>query len=192
MKNIIIFGSMGSGKDTAAEMIQRHFNSRIAKIGGRVRRHVDEICNLMNLDDSKKRLLYQEYGQTMRRIFGQDIWNLYLRREIDQDLHNGRHIIIADGRQVNEVSFWRKEGFLLVGIDADPEIRIKRLYERDGYDQSSRLTHETEMQAMEIVSLIKEKQETEPDSGEFFYIDNNGTLEDLARRVEDLCNLIRE
>ena len=68
----------------------------------------------------------------------------------------------------------KKLGFIPLKIIVDDEIRFQRLLKRDGFVPDKEAT--------------RHKTENELDDPDLFFelIDNNGTLEDLARRAKEL------
>lgn len=186
MNSIIIFGEIGAGKDTAAEILAKHLNSQIVKLGWKIRKDVDEICDKITISDKNRRELYQHYGQGMRKVFGQDLWNMILYDKIKEGLNKGMSYIIADGRQTNEFTFWIDIGFIPVAVVADKDVRMKRVKKRDGFDQSNTLNHETEINARKITKHIKESEPT----GRAFTIVNNGTIKELEEQINQVINKI--
>ena len=186
MNSIIIFGEIGAGKDTAAEILAKHLNSEIVKLGWKIRKDVDEICDRITIGDKNRRELYQYYGQCMRKVFGEDIWNMILYNKISEGIAKNKSYIVADGRQPNEFAFWTNIGFIPVAVVADENIRMKRVKARDGFDQSANLNHETEINAREITKKIKELEPT----GRAFTIINNGTLLELEEQINQLISNI--
>lgn len=185
MTSFIVFGEMGAGKDTVAEMLAKNYNSDIVKLGKRIRNDVDEIYNKFNIDKNLREL-YQHYGQSMRNVFGKDIWNLILYESIKEGLRKDNSYIIADARQPNEFIFWKELGFIPVGVVADLNIRTQRLKNRDGFDQSVAFNHETEVSARQVIEHIKELEPTR----EAFVITNNGTLDELEKEISKMIDII--
>lgn len=183
IKNFIIFGKTGSGKDSVCKIIQQHFDNlnlpnEIIKIGGEIRKSVDDLVMLLKLNKNKKRELYVNYGQEMRKIFSQDIWNKILFNKV-----NGKDFIkiIGDGRQINEYDFWvNKHGYIPIGIITDDKIRKNRLINRDGYDQSKLFNNVPDNQ----VEVVLDNMQHYEDKG--FIIYNNGNIEDLQMSVEKI------
>lgn len=146
-KGILIVGQMGAGKTTLAKMIAESFRiydpCNLAAFGDALKngaqQHMTDLHN--------KREIYQQYGQSMREIFGADVWV----RALDNHIKNmpPHHFnIVHDGRQPNEVAWAKEKGYLVAGIIAPEDVRAARLLERDGYDQSGYMRHETEENAL--------------------------------------------
>ena len=97
MNGIVIFGTMGSGKDSLAEMLVENIsNAKIYKLGENIRGIVDAA-------GTPDRALYQEYGQMVREVLGPDAWNNICLKKIEADrlVQKFNFPVIADGRQIN-------------------------------------------------------------------------------------------
>lgn len=178
-KGIIIFGTMGSGKDTLAAMLEeRIFGSRIYKLGEDIRGFVDKV-----MDGDNNRAYYQDYGQMVRTNLGPDAWNRLCSYKIIQDIEQDKMNlpIIADGRQENEFDYWIKRGFFTVGINTRQNIRIDRLEKRDGTCDMERLTHGTELQAQYIVTQTVDME-----------VPNDLGMNELKKYSDMIAKLIRE
>lgn len=176
--NFIIFGEIGAGKDTVAEILRELTGGKIVKLGKKIHEQVDEYYPLLP-EGTNKRKLFQDYGERMRDVFGQDIWNYVLHNEIRYGLAIGQSYIIADARQVKEYVYWKDRGFIPVGLKADAETRMNRVIGRDGFDQKANFNHYTEINARKIINEIQEKTPQ-------FIIQNDGSLNTLRKRIEEL------
>lgn len=185
--SIIIFGEIGAGKDTVAEMFAKELNGEIAKLGKRIRNDVDELYDIIPQKHNRRKL-YQDYGQGMRKVFGEDVWNLILHNSIKDGIDKGNVYIIADARQSNEFTYWTNIGFIPVAVVADEHIRKHRIQKRDGFDQSANFNHETEINARKITQKIKDLEPT----GRAFTIVNNGTLDELSKTIATITSKIKQ
>jgi len=198
MNNYIIFGKSGSGKDAVSKIIQQHYDSlnisnEIIKLGGEIRKTVDDLVETLNINKTKKRQLYIEYGQGMRNIFDANIWNIKLYNSIKNKsnqnkwMFNQNKWIIGDGRQLNELNFWTiKNGFIPIGVHSTDENRKKRLINRDGYDQSMIFDNETDNQVDIVLESIYDIYKR---GGSYLIINNNGSLEDLKKEVYKILKM---
>jgi len=178
MKNYIIFGCMGAGKSTLAEIIvkltaEQGNQASIVSLGEDIKKVVKE-HNYNNVDF---RYCCQQVGQNFRDIFGEDIWNERAYKKILKQMKDtGSQIfIIDDGRQPNEFEYWHKKQFVTVGIFAHEHTRDKRLTVRDGYSQKEYFNFENEQTAKHIAYNCCQIQ-----------IENNGTLEELEMQARVL------
>lgn len=178
-KGIIIFGVMGSGKDTLAAMLEEKiFGSRIYKLGEDIRGFVDKV-----MDGENNRSQYQDYGQMVRTTLIPDAWNRLCEYKIKRDIDHDRVSIplIADGRQVNEYEYWREKGFLTIGLNTRQNKRIDRLIKRDGTCDIERMTHDTELQAQYVVTQLVDME-----------ICNDLEIDQLKKYADMIANVIRE
>lgn len=162
MKDVIIFGKMGSGKETVANYFFRVHRGETGQIPviKKLSQKMNEI--IIDLTGRKPtRNEKQSFGQFCRTLFGEDVWNDRLYKEYRYKYKNVP-VIIEDGRQVNEFEFWKDKGFVTIYVDAPYDLRFKRLRERDGYDQSFFANHETETGVEKIkhwcdVTIVNDK-----------------------------------
>jgi len=141
LKNIILFGNMGSGKSLLARYLRDKYNYKIFSLGEKI--HSE--CELFGYPD---REYLQEYGQSMRRLFNENIWCDY----VSNKSIGVEKICIDDGRQLNEYEFFTNKNFLTIGVSAEVNIRIERLKQRINYVFDPKtLEHETEKQALQCV-----------------------------------------
>lgn len=176
---ILLIGTMGSGKDSAADYIVEAYGFERAKLGKYVRKHVDEM--FPNLTEAARRSMYQKYGEGMRALFGENHWNEVL----DASIEDHENIIIADGRQPHEIDYWSKRGYQLVAIDIPIEERRRRLSLRDGDDfKEENFSHPTEEKALHFVNQIR--------SGKLdgYYIDNSKSLEQTTEQIDSIMKEI--
>jgi dephospho-CoA kinase len=169
MKNIILFGPMGAGKGTVADILIQEYGYVKGSLGAKI--HAETA-----LHGTESREEMQEYGQAMRRIFGENVWNDYLFNQlhntVGQYLKAGR-VVIDDGRQLNEFDYWKAKGFLTVGITAEQHLRAARLEKRNGKPTPlERFHHDTEVQALKCFDKCD------------YLIFNNFDLATLRKAVE--------
>lgn len=180
MKGIIIFGTMGSGKDTLAAMLtEKLCTASIYKLGENIRGLVDATAPPY----ANRRKLYQEYGQQMRAEQGEDVWNKMCKTKIEADTRFCKFNlpIIADGRQINEYHYWKDWGFYTVGIESPLEMRRERLKVRDGECDVNRMIHDTELQAQFVTTQLAD-----------YSVDNDCSLEYLEYIAEEIANIVME
>lgn len=137
---IAIFGGMGSGKDTLAEiLLQSKENSAIYNIGY-ICREFMKISKVNKRWENKSRELSQTVASKLREIDA-NILNDYTYANA---IFNSEFPIIVGGRTFKDFEYWKEKGFLLVGITADYNTRVERLLSRDSEFNKEDLNHETE------------------------------------------------
>lgn len=196
---IIIFGEMGSGKDTLADMIIEE-HPGIMKYGlGDIIRSMKPILRVSPQWKGKERGFYQSIADKLREI-DKNILNKYCLSKMFSDYSKGELIevtlgneredidsnlklinkdftpMIVGGRTYDDYHYWKAIGFMIVGIKTDRDLRMNRLILRDGEEvaKKSDPNHNTEKNVAEIVQKAD------------YVVDNNGTLEDLRKKVQKI------
>lgn len=171
-----ISGKIGAGKDTVAEMIINHpivaGNCTVIRFADRLKEVVALLTGTSreaNYSRSGKQLvpeafapfslgiLQQKVGMALRESLDEDIWVMALDVEVKKCKHL---VIIPDVRFVNEFDYVRRNGGIVVRVNRDN----RPVDNRDAQHIS----------------------ETALDNADFdVVIDNNGTLDDLAKQVHE-------
>lgn len=168
---IALAGLMRSGKDTVAEYLINRYNFKRYAFGDELKRYYHE---LFGDSESKPREGYQWFGQVMRQ-HKPDIW---VRKCFDNiEKENNKYIVISDLRQPNEYEKCQLEGFILVKVECDDELRLKRILEKNDKFDMKNLQHETESHI---------------DNFEYDYIiKNDGSLDELYKQVDEIINTLK-
>ena len=177
MKDIIIFGQMGSGKTTIAHTIMNKNTHIRLGLGDKI--HLE--CMLHGNHTRKEK---QDYGQAMRKVFGIDVWCDYLWKRYhwlrvmwEEDGEKCKYLVIDDGRQLNELKFFKERSFYTIGVKTEIDLRQARLFERNGYiTPYEDFSHDTEIQAKECVGRCD------------VIIENNGTIQELIDKVNKILH----
>ena len=199
---IIIFGEMGSGKDTLADQIIEQ-DQRIKKYGlGDIIRLIKKVTLVDPVWFGDERTFMQLAADKLREI-DLDILNHFAlakmleenlseislskdhyREDLDGLFHKIRQEsnsipMIVGGRTWKDYEYWTSRGFLDVGILVDGHKRIDRLTVRDGDEiaQKSNSAHNTEKDVRDIIDQCAVK------------VDNNGSLEDLNQEAARVVSL---
>lgn len=169
---IAVAGEIRAGKDTVAEYFQTkvkhmekiYFAQGIKEI---IKNYFPEAMK----DSLKPRKHYQDIGQYMRKV-NPDVWVNNLERDYKflQEYHGIENFICTDLRQPNEYQWLKENGFQVIKVEAEPELRIQRIEASgDAFDRQE-LIHPVEM---EIRNLPYD-----------YLITNNTTLEDLYEQAD--------
>lgn len=179
-----ILGEIRAGKDSVARIIEDYLEedptAEIGKVAFSNGIH-DVIKMIMpeTYEGGKPRALLQQLGQFLRG-FKEDVWIDYLLNssQYKQLEESNGHIIVTDVRQPNEARRLQEQGYVLIKVTADKEIRLQRaLAEGDNFDPAM-LEHETE--------LVVHKCPYD------FEIDNSGSVEDLQVAVINMLDKLVE
>ncbi len=201
---MIIFGEMGSGKDTLADLIIES-DPDFSKYGlGDIIRVLKKVSLVDPNWIGDQRTFMQTTADKLREI-DVDLLNHYAladmlmehlgdfaltKENYREDLNTlftrvreEAHVIplIVGGRTWMDLAYWTKRGFLSVGILVDNDIRLDRLVDRDGRQIASRsnAAHNTEKDVGDIIKECEIK------------VDNNGGIDELrgeARRLAEFFN----
>ena len=174
MKIITISGHAQNGKDFCANLIKQKLESRGNKV--LITHYADllkYICKtFFNWDGRKKtegRTLLQYVGTDVIRHKNQDYWVNFLIGIFNLFPDEWDYVIIPDTRFPNELHKWKESGFDSVYV------RVQR------ENFASPLTAEQQQHRSEIAL-----DDEVPD----WLLINDGTLEDLGRKIENICDNI--
>jgi dephospho-CoA kinase len=167
---VALIGKMRSGKDTLADYVIEEYGFTQFAFGDGIR----EICRILfpeqMKEGNKPRSLLQGVGQKMRQI-DNDVWVNKCFNEIEAE-KGILNPIITDLRQPNEYKRCKDEGYIMIRVYCDDEIRIKRILEKNDKFDLKDLQHETELHI---------------DTFEYDYIiNNNGNLEDSYKQFDEI------
>ena len=115
---IALCGKMGSGKSYLANKIAKKHGFTILSFAGKVKELAKELFNMKEKD----RKLLQVLSQKLKQI-DENIWVNFLETQLD----NYENIIIDDLRFPNEYEMLKRNGFTIINIKLDENIRIIRL-----------------------------------------------------------------
>lgn len=177
--NKIIIGFTGllaSGKGTATKYMEERYRAGQYRFSSILR----DICRRVHLEQTRDNLI--KMSECLRASFGENL----LAKSIAKDAENDDNpIVVVDGiRRLADIVYLEKSPyFILVEIFADPEIRYKRLILREENPDDKTKTYEqfladhersTEKSILEVIPLAKER------------INNNGSIKDLHRQIDEL------
>lgn len=176
MINLFMFGLAGSGKDTAANIMERVFRIKPIALADEVRAELTRHTGITEYRKHRDKLI--NVGETYKLLYGKDVWCRKVMEKIRQGKKTGEYSItdsflIKDGRYAHEYDFFvRERGFVPVRIITDFKTRIQRMEER-GDD-------------IDFNALAFEQKSFIPDHYFAFELKNNGTVEELAEQIQDL------
>lgn len=199
---IIIFGEMGSGKDALADLIIE-LEPKTKKYGlGDIIRNMKPIVSISPEWIGNERGFFQLVADKLREI-DMNILNKYALSKMIHENATLHHVaqeskwndiyenlrrvneniipMIVGGRTKDDYDFWKKAGFLVVGITATKENRYQRLVLRDGEEvaKNSNMNHNTEKEVAQLV----EKAD--------FIANNDGDLDDLKVKAQEVIDYFK-
>ncbi|MBS4195351.1 deoxynucleotide monophosphate kinase family protein [Lederbergia citri] len=178
---IALTGRLRSGKDSVAESLwfDHGFEPPIA-FGSALKYYADKIyAHTPRELDGKQRRMYQVFGQAVRE-YDPDVWIRHAEFSVEQSLNKRDTVgvVVSDLRQPNEYEWCRKNGFIIVRVNAPLEARVKRAEIAGDAFELADLEHDTE-------SYV-DKFEVD------YEIVNEGSLAELHADVDEMMTKITE
>lgn len=171
-------GPMASGKGTCCKYLADRYGASTYRFSTILR----DLLNRLHLEHTRHNL--QQISTELRNVFGEDL----LAKAIALDVQAAPSDIVAvDGvRRLADIRYLKPlDGFSLVAVNADGRIRYERIRERRENPDDERKTfadfvqegkQEAERQIAEVVSRAN------------FTVDNNGTMEELHRQLDNIVS----
>lgn len=180
---LAICGRARSGKDQIGNHLYIRYRFDRVAFGDALKKGVEQAFPWV-IGGPKPRALYQQYGQLMREI-QPDVWIRHVERQvqgaIDYRVNSGAErvgVVITDLRQPNEYDWARRNGFSIVRVTAPEDVRLARAQAAGDDFSRADLAHDTE-QHVDGFAVDAE-------------IVNDGTVEELKRRVDEVLTQISE
>ena len=120
---IAFSGKICSGKTTAANIVESMLGCE-ATIKLSVASRVKELATDLFGMEQKDRKLLQVLGQKMKEI-DPEVWVRALVKQVNNC--GDKHIVIDDLRFPNELRALRENGFIIIRLEIDPELQLKRI-----------------------------------------------------------------
>lgn len=173
MKQYIgLTGTNAAGKGETAGFFQKHGFSYFS-LSDQIRKEVKK----RGLDLSRDNLI--NTGNDLRKKYGADILARKIMQEVDEKA------VIDSIRNIKEVEFLKtQENFILLAIDAPVEIRYQRSQKRGRNESASSLEEFIQKETKELYGSETRQQLKKCMEMADFLIINDGTLEDLHRKLE--------
>lgn len=174
-------GLMASGKDAAKKYLEEKYGAKSFRFSSIMR----DVLTRINVEMSRHNL--SALSLCLRQTFGEDLFAKVIAHDANTADSN---IVAVDGvRRLADITHLSKlDGFHLVAIEANPEIRYERMIKRGENVGESEKTYEqfladhqteTELTIPEVMSKADLK------------INNDGSFEDLYQQIDELIEKIR-
>lgn len=179
MQNKLILGFVGlpaSGKGTSAEYCQKKYGASAYRFSTMLFDLLKRIYVETNRDNLIK------MSEAIRGTFGEDTMAKVMAKDAESDQNS---LIVVDGiRRMADIEYLSKlPNFILIEIFADPHTRYERVIQRSEKADDKTKTFEqfmadhqrsTEMSIPEVAGHASE------------HIDNNGSVEELYKNLDNL------
>ena len=176
-----IAGEVASGKDTVGKYIAEKNLAQVLRFSQVLR----DILDRMNLEQNHENM--GKLSMHLRKAFGEDILSKGLIVEADK---SENEIVVVDGvrRFPDIMQMQASEQFFFAYVEASPETRYGRLAQRhQNTDDADKTLARFEKDALlEAESQIRDLKEHAD-----FVINNDGTLEELLKQVDDMIATIK-
>lgn len=167
-QRVAFFGPMGSGKTWCADELLWNGYKKFS-LAGKLKALCYELFDVQDKSDRSRKIL-QDVGLDMRK-HDPDVWIKYLLNQIQNDGPKQK-AVVDDLRFINEAKYFHENGFVLVQVTCDEDIRQNRLENLYPTMNLARQKHQSELEWTEI----------EPD----FVIDS--TNPDAAVQIESMLD----
>lgn len=175
----IIFGLAGeaaSGKGTVSKYLQEKYGARAYRFSDFLRSTLD----VWHLETNRENLA--KLSLIMRQGFGEDVFSRALAKEISK---SGSEVFVFDGiRRISDIDYLKDmEGFKFVYVETSLEKRYERIIKRGENSDETEKTFEEFKKDHELETEVGIK---ELKNNADIVIENNGTLEDLQKKIDEL------
>lgn len=175
-------GLLAAGKTTVSQYLVKNHGASLYAFSTPLR----DILDRVYLEHSRKNM--QDLSSDLRETFSQDILSTTIAHDVEKDKNN---IVIVEGvRRLSDIKHLRNlPGFKLINFTADQKTRWERLVAREQNPDDGDKTFEEFKQDEQAEA---EQQIAEVASTAEFTIDNNGTVEEAKRQMEEILKKINE
>lgn len=182
-KKVVIglVGEMAAGKTTVTDYLKEKYGAVSFRFSDMLR----DILDRVHVDQSRHNL--QRLSTFLRAEYGEDIMSRVLVKDVKEAEAD---FIITEGiRRPSDVSYLKEiEGFRTAAIEVEERTRYERIIKREENPDDQNKTweqfqkdglEEAEQQIKDIMAMADIK------------IDNNGTLEELHKKIDEIIEEIR-
>ena len=176
---IALCGKARAGKDTVADHLFFHYGFYKIAFADKMKKVAHEV--FFDVPYSPKpRRLYQDFGEYCRKI-DPLVWVKHVEDTIatweqysEQVKHDSFHIVVTDMRNEIEANWARENGYTVIKIEADYEVRADRALRTGQAFTPEAMAHSSE-QAVDNI-------------GYDYIVYNNDTFEHLFEQIDAIMN----
>lgn len=171
-----IVGEMGAGKSTVTSYLKGKHNAVTLRFSDML----FDILKRLHIEPLRGNL--QQLSTSLRQTFGEDIMSKVIARDVAEA--EAAFIITEGVRRPTDVTYLRElPGYRLISIVAEERTRYERTTERtEKADDQTKTWEEFQKEGLEE----PEQKIKEVAANADFVIDNNGSLEELYRQVDEV------
>ncbi len=179
MKKVLwIIWTLASGKDTLAEMISEEFQLPLYQISSTLKMIAQE----RGISPDREYLI--NLGRELAINHGDDYLARYLVENASEET-----LVIVGMRQLGQIKYLRENThFMLIGVDADPQIRFQRLLERGKFWDPLEWEEFQRIESMEDTSDNAQKIGKCLELADYTF-ENNGTFDNLKSQIQVIWNM---
>ncbi|MDD5438152.1 MAG: AAA family ATPase [Patescibacteria group bacterium] len=171
-------GQVGSGKGTAAHILQEKYGATIFIFSG----ILTDVLNRLFLPSSRENLI--NMSMTLRQGFGQNVLAKTMSRQIEE---SNAEIVVVDGiRRLEDIEdLTTNPNFHLIEISVDPKVRFERLKKRNQKPGEAEMTWEDFLAVgqKETELTIAKVAEQAP-----IKLNNESDIQGLEKQLDGLVN----
>lgn len=176
LTKIAVTGRLRSGKDTVVSLLKEQLAGETLSLafGDKVKLYAHALFPDVPYEP-KPRKLYQ--FMNVLRDYDPDVWVKQLDKTLQDKISMYDNAIITDLRQENEAEYCRKNGFIIIKVESDTNIRKERVINSGEVWNEEFEMHPSETGVDSIEADI--------------VIENNNTLEDLVACVRNVLDSMK-
>ncbi len=174
----IIIGLVGricSGKGEMSQYMAKKYGAAVLSFSDPMR----EMLRMLNQDVNRKNI--QTFSLAIRKYFGENAFSTMIK---GQALKRNENIIVLDPfRRSADIEAFQSDGMVSIGFVRDENSRYISMVNRNREKSDSTISKE------EFIKLDNAESETEIDAlvaKADYTIENNGTVGELYKKVDDL------
>jgi dephospho-CoA kinase len=176
-----ISGEIASGKDTVGKYIAEKYEASPLRFSQPLRDMLDRLHLEQNRENMAHLSLY------LRKAFGEDIFSKVLLADA-KGKENDMVVINGVRRSPDIIHLENEEHFYFIYVETTPEARYARLIQRrQNTDDSTKTEAQFEKDALRETEIqirdLKERAD--------FVINNDGTLEDLYKQIDEIVGKVK-
>ncbi len=184
MEKVIIgiAGEIASGKDTVGKYLAEEHGAHSLRFSQPLR----DILDRMNLPQDRENMV--KLSIHLRKAFGEDIFSRVILGEAEK---SDKTLVVVDGvRRLPDILHLENEKhFYFAYVEASSEKRYERLVKRrqntdDATKTPAQFEKDAQLETESQIRALKERAD--------FIINNDGTLEELQKQVDDIVSKIRQ